>query len=330
MKAPPPALTVILTIAVLAGPLAVKAQRAAIPVVGYLGSGSPGPSAFLLAAFRQGLKEAGYVEGANVAIEFRWAEGRYERLPTLASELVRRQVVVIAAAGGNGPALAAKAATTAIPIVFISGGDPIKAGLVASFNRPGANITGVNTIFTQLVPKRLDLLRQVVPRATRIAALVNPDYPDVDLQRRELQEAGGTMRQRIRVVTASTERDIDATLADLVEQKTDALLVANDPFFVSRRDHIVGVVARYKIPAIYSAREFADSGGLMSYGPNFRDAWRQGGSYVGRILGGAKPADLPVLQPTKFELVINFRTAKALGLTIPPSVLLQADEVIEQ
>jgi putative ABC transport system substrate-binding protein len=317
------------TCALLAAPLTVRAQESAIPIVGLLGSASSAPYRPFVAAFRQGLKDAGYLEGANVAIEFRWAEGRYERLPMLASDLIGRQVAVIVAAGGNAPALAARAATARVPIVFVSGGDPMKAGLVASLNRPGGNVTGVNLIFTELVPKRLELLHELVPKAARIAALVNPNYPDVDLQRRELQEAAGAIRRQIRVVSAGAEREIDAALASLVPQRTDALLVANDPFFESRRDQIVALVARHLIPAIYSGREFVEAGGLMSYGPSLAEAFRQGGIYAGKILDGAKPADLPVLRPTKFEFAINLKTAKTLGLTIPPSVLARADEVIE-
>ena len=229
----------------------------------------------------------------------------------------------------TAPALAAKAATATIPIVFISGGDPIKAGLVASFNRPGGNVTGVNTILSELVPKRLELLPELLPKAARFAVLVNPSYPDVDLQRRELQGAAGAIRQPLRVVNAGTERDIDATLSILAKQKTDALLVANDPFFVSQRHRIVQAVARHAIPAIYNLREFVDAGGLVSYGSSQTDAFHQGGIYTGRILGGAKPADLPVLQPTKLELVINLKTARSLGLAIPPTVLARADEVVE-
>jgi putative tryptophan/tyrosine transport system substrate-binding protein len=320
---------VILAGGLLAAPLTAQAQRSAIPVVGFLCSAPPVAYTPFVVAFRQGLSEAGYVERKNVAIEFRWAEGHYDRLPGLASDLVRRQVAVLVATGGDAPVLAAKAATAQIPIVFASGGDPVKAGVVASLNRPGGNVTGVNVIFTALVPKQVELLHELVPQAATIGALVNPNYPDVDLQRRELQEAATVIKQPIHVVSAGAERDIDAVFRTLVQQKTDALLVANDPFFVSRRDQIAALAARHAIPAIYSEREYTVAGGLMSYGASLRDAFRQVGIYAGRILKGAKPADLPVEQPTRFELIINLKTAKALGLTIPPSLLQRADQVIE-
>jgi len=314
---------------ILAVPLAAQAQQSAIPVIGFLCSASFAPWMPFIAAFSQGLNEAGYVEGKNVAIEYRWAEGHYDRLPTLASDLVRRQVAVLFATGGNAPALAAKAATSKIPIVFLSGGDPVKAGLVVSLNRPGGNVTGVNLIFTELVPKRLELVHELVPKAATIGVLVNPNYPDIDLQRRELQEAAGAIRQRIHVVTAGAEADIDVAFATLVKQKTDALLVGNDPFFEGRRDQIVILAARGAIPAIYSGREFVAAGGLMSYGPSLTEDNRLAGIYTGKILTGANPADLPILQPTKFEMVINLKTAKALGITIPQALLLRADEVIQ-
>jgi putative ABC transport system substrate-binding protein len=318
-----------LALGTLAAPLNARAQRSALPIVGFLCSASSEPYRPFVSAFREGLKDAGYVDGANVVIEFRWAEGLYERLPTQAADLVGRRVAVIVAAGGNAPALAAKSATATVPIVFLSGGDPIKAGLVASLNRPGGNVTGVNLIFTELVPKRLELLHELVPKAARIAALVNPNYPDVDLQRRELQEAAGTIGRPIRVVDAGTERDIDTALATLGRQRTEALLVANDPFFLGRRDQIVRLAARHAIPTIYSESEYVEGGGLMSYGPSLTEAFRQGGIYTAKILDGAKPADLPVLRPTKFEFAINLKTAKALGLTLTQSLLLRADQVIE-
>jgi ABC-type uncharacterized transport system substrate-binding protein len=322
-------LAAIVVLLLVAAPLHTHAQGSAAPIVGFLGSASSEQYVPFVAAFREGLRQAGYVDGANVAIEFRWAEGLYERLPMLASALIERRVAVVVAAGGNAPALAAKRATATVPIVFLSGGDPIKAGLVASLNRPGGNVTGVNVIFTDLVPKRLELLHELLPRAARIAALVNPNYPDVDLQRRELQEAAGAIRRQIRVVNAGTERDIDAAFAALVQQRTDALLVANDPFFVGRRDHIVRLATRHAIPTIYAGREFVEAGGLMSFGPSLPEAFRQGGIYTAKILDGVRPADLPVVRPTKFEFVINLRSAKALNLAIPPALLLRADQVSE-
>jgi putative ABC transport system substrate-binding protein len=311
---------------ILSAPLIARAQQPALPAIGYLSSaGLPN----VATAYREGLSETGYVEGRNVVIEGRSAEGRYERLPALAAELVSRRVAVIVAVGGSAPALAAKAATATIPIVFLTGGDPVRAGLVASLNRPDGNITGVTTVFSSLVPKRLELLHQLVPEAAKIGALVNPNYPEADLQVQELQEAAAAIKQQIRILKASTQRDIDAALTTLAQQRTDALLVANDPFFETHGDQIAALAARHAIPTIYSGRAYVVAGGMMSYGPSLADAARQIGIYTGRILKGAKPADLPVLQPTKFELVINLKTAKALGLTIPQSLLLRADEVIQ-
>jgi putative ABC transport system substrate-binding protein len=309
-------------------PLAARAQQS-IPVIGFLHSASPGPFASAVVAFRQGLSETGYIEGQNVAIEYRWAEGQYDRLPALASDLVGRKVKVIVAMAGNGPAQAAKAATASIPIVFVSGGDPVSGGLVASFNRPGGNVTGVSWIATALVPKQLELLRRSARNPAVIGALVNPTYPDHNLQLHELQEAGATIGQQIDVVRAGTARDIDTAFASLVQQGAGALIVANDPFFLNRRDQIVALAARHTTPTMYFSREFTAAGGLLSYGASPIDAARQGGIYAGKILKGEKPADLPVIQSTKFEFVINLKTAKALGLEIPPTVLALADEVIE-
>jgi len=309
-------------------PLAARAQQS-IPVIGFLHSASPGPFASAVVAFRQGLSETGYIEGQNVAIEYRWAEGQYDRLPALASDLVGRKVKVIVAMAGNGPAQAAKAATASIPIVFVSGGDPVSGGLVASFNRPGGNVTGVSWIATALVPKQLELLRRSARNPAVIGALVNPTYPDHNLQLHELQEAGATIGQQIDVARAGTARDIDTAFASLVQQGAGALIVANDPFFLNRRDQIVALAARHTTPTMYFSREFTAAGGLLSYGASPIDAARQGGIYAGKILKGEKPADLPVIQSTKFEFVINLKTAKALGLEIPPTVLALADEVIE-
>ena len=310
-------------------PLAVRAQQPAMPVIGFLHDSSPEPRANFVAAFRQGLSETGFTEGQNVAIEYRWAEGQYDRLPALAADLIRRQVTVIAAIAGNAPAQAAKAATTSIPIVFVSGGDPVSAGLIASLNRPGGNVTGVSWIATVLVPKQLELLRRLARKPAVIGALVNPSYPDHDFQARELQEAGAALGQKINVVWAATEHDIDTAVVSLVQQGASALLVGADPFFIAYRDHIVALAARHAIPAIYPARDFAVAGGLMSYGTDFTDSYRQAGVYTGRIVRGEKAGDLPVQRSTKFEFVLNFKTAKTLGLSVPNSMQLLADEVIE-
>lgn len=315
--------------AAAAWPLAARAQQPAMPAIGFLNSISSGEGAYLVNAFRAGLREAGFAEGQNVTIEYRWAEGRYNRLPTLAAELVQAHVAAIAAAGGTLSGLAAKAATTTIPIVFTTGDDPVKTGLVANLNRPSGNVTGVVSLANQLGAKRLELLHQVVPKAEAIAVLLNPASPSTKAQLSDLQQAAATLAVKLYVLSASSERDIDQAFARLAQQRAAALILCVDPFFNGQRDQLVALAAKNAIPTIYFFRGFAAAGGLMSYAPSLVDSYRQTGVYIGSILKGAKPSELPVVQPTKFEFVINLKTAKALGLTIPPSILALADEVIE-
>jgi putative ABC transport system substrate-binding protein len=299
-----------------------------MPVVGFLNTGSADAFAHLARAFREGLGKGGYVEGQNVSVEFRWAEGQYDRLPVLAADLVRRPVNVLFA-GGPPAARAAKAATETIPIVFTTGEDPVREGLVASINRPGGNATGINVVTVELETKRLGLLHEIMPTASTIAALLNPKSPNFATQAEDVRAAARAVGRQIHVLSASTEAEIDAAFAGLVQGGIGALSVGGDPFLSNRREQLVALAARYGIPAIYEWRELAAAGGLISYGISITGAYREAGIYVSRILKGEKPADLPVLQPTKFELVINLKTAKALGLTIPPGVLAIVDEVIE-
>ena len=311
-----------------AWPLAVRAQQPAMPVIGFLDTRSPDGMTDRLRAFREGLKDSGYVERENVAIEYRWAENQLDRLPELAAELVRRQVAVIAATSTYS-AFAAKAATTTTPIVFLVGEDPVRLGLVASLARPGGNLTGINNFAGELTVKRLELLREMVPGAARIAVLVNPANIAIETTLRDAAAAARVMGLQIQVLNASTSREIDAAFATFVRERPDAVFVGLDVFFISRRAQLVNLASRHALPATYPLREFAEVGGLMSYGSNIADTFRHIGVYAGRILKGAKPADLPVVQSTKFELVINAWSARMLGLAVPPTLIATADEIIE-
>jgi putative ABC transport system substrate-binding protein len=312
----------------LACPLPVTAQPPTLPVIGYLSTRSPQDTRHLVDAFRHGLGEGGFVEGRNVTIEYRWALGQYDRLPSMAAELVRRPVSVLASTGGEPAALAAKAATSTIPIVFAIGGDPVKQGLAVSFSRPGGNATGISLLTNTLEPKRLGLLRELVPRGATIGVLLNPNFPPAQGQLNDIQEAARAADLRIHVLRASTDDEIVAAFEAAAQRRIAALAVAADPFFDTRLEKLVTLAARFAVPAMYHFREFAQAGGLVSYGIDASDVYRQVGVYVGRILKGTKPADIPVMQASKFALVVNLKTAKALGLTIPQSWLLQADEVL--
>jgi putative ABC transport system substrate-binding protein len=315
------------SVAVVARPFAVRAQQE-LPVVGFANSSSALSQALMVAAYRKGLEEAGYVEGKNVLIESRWADGQYDRLPEFMADLIKRKVAVIMA-GGPPAALAAKAATSTIPVVFTTGDNPVQTGLVTSLSRPGGNVTGVNVLYTDLESKKLGLLRDVVPQAGVVAALVNQTRPVAASQTAELQAAAQKFGQRIQIINVATEQDLEPAFASMVQLKVGALLQGADPFFNTVRDQIVSLAARHAIPAIYEQRAFVAAGGLMSYGTNLADAYRQAGVYTGRILKGEKPADMPVVQATKFELVLNLKTAKALSLNIPSGLLTIADEIIE-
>jgi putative tryptophan/tyrosine transport system substrate-binding protein len=314
--------------AVATWPLAVRAQQPAMPVIGYLDGGSPETSVHVVAAIRKGLSETGYVEGRHVVIEYHWANGNYDRLSVVAPDLARRQVAVIVAMG-TPAAFAAKAATSTIPVVFGAGVDPVQAGLVASLNRPGGNVTGVTSMNAEIEAKRLGFLHELLPRATRFAVLVNPKNPLAEADIKGSQASATDIGGQVEILTASTNREIDAAFASIVQKRAEALLIGPDVFFTNRRVQLATLAVRHGVPAIYAFREFADAGGLMSYGTSNKDRDRQVGVYAGRILKGEKPADLPILQPTKFEFVINLQTARTLGLDVPPTLLARADEVIE-
>ena len=310
-------------------PRAARGQQPAMPVIGFLSARSPGESGSAVRAFRQGLGEAGYFEDKNATIEYRWAEGAYERLPALAAELVRRQVAVIAATGGDPSPLAAKAATATIPIVFTMGGDPVEARLVTTLSRPGGNVTGTTLMGVELGPKRLELVRQLVPNAVTIAMLVNPNFPLAAAEVRDVQAGARSLGLETDVLNASTESDIDKAFANIAQRRPNALIVGTDPFFLAQRDQLARLAAHHAVPAMYHLREFVEAGGLVSYGPSIVAAYVKAGVYTGQILNGAKPADLPVWLPTSFLLSVNAKTAKALGHDVPAGLVLRADEVIE-
>src|SRR3954454_62365 len=314
---------------VLAWSSATRAQQVAIPVIGFLSARSPAEAVPALRAFHESLAQAGFAEGRNVGFEYRWAEGRYDRLPELAAELVSRRVDIIAATGGDPSPLAAKAASTNVPIVFTMGGDPVSAGLVASLNRPGANITGATLMGVELGPKRLELIRQLIPGASAICFLVNPHFPQTSSEIHEVNEGARALGIKLTVLPATTETEIERAFDIVARQRFDAMIVGTDPFLLSRRDQLARLALGNKLPTMSHLREFVVAGGLISYGPSILAAYRQAGEYVGLILKGAKPADLPVMQPTKFDLAINLKTANALGVTVTPTILAVADEVIE-
>ena len=318
----------LLATAMTASARSLRAQQRAMPVIGFLNTGSPDTDLPFVVAFRQGLGDAGFVEGQNVAMEHRWAEGHYDRLPVLVGALVSRKVDVIAA-GGDAAVIAAKGATSTIPIVFFNGGDPLAMGLIASLAHPGGNLTGFSTFAAELLPKRLELLSELAPQARVIAMLVNPSDPNAERFINEMEQVARAKGVNLRILKAGTEGEIDDAFASLVQLRADGLIVSPNAFFVSRREQLVALASRYAVPAIYSRRQFATAGGLISYGSSLTAVYRRMGIYVGKILNGAKPADLPVQQPSIFQLVVNLKTSKALGLTIPPSILARADEVIE-
>jgi len=315
--------------AVAAWPMVARAQQPAMPVIGFLSSLSREGAVHLEAAFQQGLNEAGYVSGQNVTIEYRWALGRYERLPTIAAEYAQRPVNVIVTVGGEPAALAAKAATSTIPIVFLVGGDPVKLGLVGSYNRPGGNATGVNMVTETLGPKRIGILRELLPQITSCAVLTNPKFPPAERQVKEIDQAARILGLQTEQFTASTESELDGAFQSIAQRNLPALIVATDPFFVARRNDLIALAAGHRLPTLYGFRDFAVDGGLMSYGVDLGQVYRDLATYAARILKGAQPGDLPVLQPTKFEFMLNLKTAKALGLEVPDKLLALADEVIE-